>query len=136
MLRPSKSEFIELSRKGNLVPVRIEILPDPETPLTAYQKLTQKNSRNSFILESVEGGEHLGRYSFIGLNPRTVISVTDDLLVIQRGEDRRETKAPADPLRAVEEELMRYKPVIVPGLPGLAAAARELTASARITVKP
>ena len=117
MLFPSKSEFAELSRRGNLVPVRLEILADTETPLTAYQKLTRKNPANSFILESVEGGEHLGRYSFIGFEPRQIISVANDTLLIQEGNQRKQKKAPADPLLAVEEVLADYKPVVMPGLP-------------------
>ncbi len=117
MFFPNKNDFAALARQGNVVPVRLELLADTETPLSAYQKLTRDNAENSFILESVEGGEHLGRYSFIGLKPRMVISVTGDRMTIERGSAREQTKSPADPLRAVEEELSRYKPVTVPGLP-------------------
>ncbi len=114
---PSRSEFLDLARKGNLVPVRLEVLADTETPLTAYQKLTRNSSENSFILESVEGGEHLGRYSFIGLQPKMMISVHDHRLRIERDGTLQEAEAPADPLQAVEKELAHYKPVAVPGLP-------------------
>ena len=128
MLTPTKAEFLQLTEKGNLIPVRQEIFADTETPLTAYQKLTRGtaprgeegsrgNSRNSFILESVEGGEHLGRYSFIGLQPRLVLSVTGKRMTIERERKTRYVKAPADPLQVIEKELECYRPVIVPGLP-------------------
>lgn len=117
MFLPDKKEFATLARQGNVVPVRLEVLADTETPLSVYRKLTRNHSENSFILESVEGGEHLGRYSFIGLQPRMTISVTGDRMTVTRDGASHESPAPADPLRAVEEELARYKPVTVPGLP-------------------
>ena len=101
MFTPSKVEFIELAKQGNLIPVYREILADAETPVSAYQKLHKRGG--SFLLESVEGGEHLGRYSFLGTNPRKVIRV--------------DTADGADPLKAVEEEMAQYKPVALPGLP-------------------
>lgn len=120
MLSLSKAEFRKLAGQGNLVPVWLEILADTETPLTVYQKLTRDCAGNSFILESVEGGEHLGRYSFIGLRPRTVLSVKNGRLRIHRNGQEEETPAPADPLRAVEAELARYRAVPVRGLPRFA----------------
>ena len=100
MFTPSKAEFLKLAEQGNLVPVYREILADTETPVTAYQKLRKRGP--SFLLESVEGGTHIGRYSFLGVNPRAVI---------------RADAGEADPLRLVEAEMAKYKPVTVPGLP-------------------
>ena len=100
-ITPSKEEFLKLAQQGNLIPVYAEILADAETPVSAYQKL-QKNGP-SFLLESVEGGERIGRYSFLGANPRTVIRTAQ-----RHGEDA---------LRAVELEMAKYKPVSLPGLP-------------------
>ncbi|MDD2707702.1 MAG: anthranilate synthase component I [Verrucomicrobiae bacterium] len=117
MLFPGKNEFLKLAEKGNLIPIRREILADTETPLTAYQKLTEDHPSNSFILESVEGGEHLGRYSFIGVNPRLTVSVRDHLLTIGDANRRMEKEAPADPLRVLENYLAGFKAVPVPGLP-------------------
>src|SRR6266446_8841138 len=101
MFTPSKAEFLELAKQGNLIPVYREIIADAETPVSAYQKLLKAGP--SFLLESVEGGERIGRYSFIGTNPSTVIRVA------QRSGD--------DALRAVELEMSKYKPVTLPGLP-------------------
>ncbi|MGD0650554.1 MAG: anthranilate synthase component I [Verrucomicrobiia bacterium] len=101
LFTPSKTEFLKLAERGNLIPVYCEILADAETPVSAYQKLHKVGP--SFLLESVEGGEHLGRYSFLGTDPRESIRV-----------DRRDG---ADPLKRVEQEMAKFKPVPLPGLP-------------------
>ena len=97
---PSRETFLQLSRKGNVVPVYTDMLADLETPVSAYVKL--RGSQPAFLLESVEGGENVSRFSFIGCNPRKIISA-------QAGA--------ADPLKLLEAELAGYKPVDVPGLP-------------------
>ncbi len=117
MILPTKAEFRALARQGNLIPVRREILADTETPLTAYQKLTRQDPRHSFILESVEGGEHLGRYSFIGLRPSVVLSARDGKMRRWTAQDVTETPAPRDALQALEEEIRPLRPVPVAGLP-------------------
>ncbi len=99
-ITPSKTEFVKLAQQGNLIPVYAEVLADAVTPVSAYQKL--KKTGPSFLLESVEGGENIGRYSFLGANPRTVIRVA---------------KSSTDALRQVEAEMAKFKPVTVPGLP-------------------
>src|SRR5882724_7575035 len=101
MFTPSKTEFLELAKHGNLIPVYREIVADVETPVSAYQKMAK--SGGSFLLESVEGGERIGRYSFIGSHPRKVIRV--------------DQAAGGDPLLAVENEMAQFKPVAIPGLP-------------------
>jgi anthranilate synthase component 1 len=117
MLYPDKTEFARLAAKGNLIPVRQEILADTETPLTAYQKLCGGGAEHSFLLESVEGGEHLGRYSFIGFDPHTVISARDKRLTIETNGRKEEKEMPKDPLKVVEQHIAHFKPVTVPGLP-------------------
>src|SRR3954452_15763263 len=74
MYSPSLAEFQQLAKHGNLVPVTCRMLADFETPLSAYQKI--RGQGESFLFESVEGGEHLGRYSFVGCNPRAIIRQT------------------------------------------------------------
>src|SRR5580700_11286850 len=71
MYSPTLDEFLELATQGNLIPVTRRILADLETPLSAYRKI--RGQGESFLFESVEGGEHIGRYSFVGCNPRCVI---------------------------------------------------------------
>src|SRR6187401_145449 len=71
MHSPTLEEFQQLAAKGNLIPVTRRLLADFETPLSAYRKI--RGQDESFLFESVEGGEHLGRYSFVGCNPRAII---------------------------------------------------------------
>ena len=74
MYQPTLEEFLKLAAQGNLIPVTRRILADFETPLSAYRKI--RGPDESFLFESVEGGEHLGRYSFVGCNPRAIIKQT------------------------------------------------------------
>lgn len=124
---PTKDEFCRLAKQGNLIPVTRRLLADQETPLTAYRKI--RGQGESFLFESVEGGEHLGRYSFVGCNPRGMVRQTGDQVewidggevldtfkVVGRGGDPKEGEV-ADGLAVVEKVLANYKPVDVPGLP-------------------
>ena len=99
-IAPAREVFLQLSRQGNVVPVCTDLLADLETPVSAYAKL--RGNGPAFLLESVEGGENVSRYSFIGCNPRKIYRA-------QPGDK--------DPLAALQQELASYKPVSVPGLP-------------------
>jgi anthranilate synthase component 1 len=124
---PSLPEFLKLAAQGNLIPVTRRLLADFETPLSAYWKL--RGQGESFLFESVEGGEHLGRYSFVGCNPRSVIRQQGDRVeVIEGGKVTgqftvRPAAAGGDPtvvrdgLEVVERILAQFRPVEVPGLP-------------------
>src|ERR1700753_4051961 len=84
MYYPSPAEFAGLAKQGNLIPVTRKILADFETPLSAYCKI--RGEGESFLFESVEGGEHIGRYSFVGCSPRAVIKQTAERVeVIENG---------------------------------------------------
>src|SRR5271157_2645402 len=84
MYSPTPDEFLKLAARGNLIPVIRRILADIETPLSAYRKI--RGQGESFLFESVEGGEHLGRYSFVGCNPRAVIRQTGERVeVLENG---------------------------------------------------
>jgi anthranilate synthase component 1 len=74
MFSPTLDEFLKLAPHGNLIPVTCRLLADIETPLSAYRKI--RGAGESFLFESVEGGEHVGRYSFVGCNPRAIIRQT------------------------------------------------------------
>jgi len=101
MYYPELEEVKKLKQQGNLVPVYHEMVADLETPVSAYLKIAQGDY--SFLLESVEGGERLARYSFIGTEPS---------LVIKTGREN-----PVDPLTLIEKEFQHYRPVPVSGLP-------------------
>ncbi len=112
---PSLEQVKTMSRRGNLVPVYREVTADLETPVTAYLKVAR--GPYSFLLESVEGGERIARYSFIGAEPRQVIrtGVTPSAGSGDRFE--RVDLGPVDPLKPIEEALSAYRPVPVDGLP-------------------
>ena len=104
MYHPTLDEVKGLAGQGNLVPIYQEINADLETPVSAYLKVARPPY--SFLLESVEGGEHLARYSFMGTEPYAVIKTG---LGQALGE--------VDPLAPVKKELDAYRMVSVPGVP-------------------
>jgi len=101
MYHPTLQEAKKLKKQGNLVPVYREINADLDTPVSAYLKIARGD--HSFLLESVEGGERLARYSFLGTEPSLIISTGGD--------------NPTDPLKLIEDEFKKYKPVPIEGLP-------------------
>ncbi len=124
MYSPKLDDFLKLAAQGNLIPVTRRLLADIETPLSAYRKI--RGQGESFLFESVEGGEHLGRYSFVGCNPRAIIrqdgarvDVIENGKVIEsyRVQAQSGEGAVKDGLEVVERVMRRFRPVIVPGLP-------------------
>ena len=104
---PAIEQFRALAAEGyNLIPVYREVVADLETPVSAYLKVAGGREGASFLLESVEGGERMARYSFIGAEPYRVL---------RTGEG--EPDGPGDPLVAIEAELARFRPAQLAGLP-------------------
>jgi anthranilate synthase component 1 len=101
MYYPTLEEVKRRQGEGTLIPVYREIVADLETPVSAFLKINRGG--NSFLLESVEGGERLARYSFIGTEPYRTLAT--------RSEDK------TDPLPLIAEELNKYKMVPVADLP-------------------
>ena len=115
MVYPDFETFADMARQGNLIPVYREILGDLETPVSAYKKL--RGAGCSFLLESVEGGEKWGRFSFLGLNPSLMFQVEGGKTVIHR-HGRKETLDPAaDPFEHLRRLMAGFVPVATPGLP-------------------
>ncbi|NVN99307.1 MAG: anthranilate synthase component I [Geobacteraceae bacterium] len=114
MFYPDLQTFTALAAKGNLIPVYREIMADMDTPVTAFKKID--DGAYSFLLESIEGGEKWGRYTFIGASPSVVIRSRGELVQIIRGGEITSFTTP-DPLGAVRKELERFTPVEVDGLP-------------------
>ena len=115
MYYPSKDEFIKLSKKGNLIPVYREILADFETPLSAFTKID--NGEFSYLLESVEGGERIARYSFLGSNPSLVFMSRGGTVTITQGKNKKVFKTKNDPLAEIKSIMEKFNFVRVRGLP-------------------
>lgn len=115
-IRPSLDEVRELARDHSVVPLRHTFIADTETPVSAYLKL--RGNGPSFLLESAEGGQRVGRWSFLGVQPRAVIRLDDGVLTV--GGEARDFE---DPYAAVSEELARYRAAPLADLPPFAGGA-------------
>jgi anthranilate synthase component 1 len=115
---PSQPEFEKLAGKGNLIPVYADLMADFETPVSVYSKLKQEGEA-AFLLESIEGGATLNRYSFIGFQPRKTFEMHLGGEAIIRDRDGHEERLPCpdDPLTIIEKEMARYNPVRLPDMP-------------------
>ena len=119
MTSPTRDQFIEKAKQGNLIPVWREVLADMETPVSAFRKIAGGRP-NSFLLESVEGGERLARYSFLGSDPFMVFRSKGDTATITEGAQVETLTLAAgerDPLHVLQELLGRYTYVPSPELP-------------------
>src|SRR5262245_34094365 len=115
----TETEFKRLAAEGcNRVPLVLETFADLDTPLSIYLKLAAKPY--SYLLESVQGGERFGRYSFIGLPAQTRIVVRGHNVQVLHGETVTHEGDSPDPLEFVREYLRRYRAAPLPGLPRFA----------------
>src|SRR6478752_10152127 len=119
-LEPSLDEARALATEGNVVPVRTRFVDDCETPVSAFLKLRagEEPGAPCFLLESAEQGQ-VGRYSFVGIRPRSTLRWSDGALSEGEGPP---VDAP-DPYGAVAERLARYELAPVEGLPPFAGGA-------------
>ncbi|MEX0971736.1 MAG: anthranilate synthase component I [Solirubrobacterales bacterium] len=119
-IEPSLDEARELAAAGNVVPVRTRFVDDCETPVSAFLKLRAGEPEGApcFLLESAEQGQ-VGRYSFVGIRPRSVLRWSEGTLSETGGEDR----AAPDPYAAVAESLARFELAPVGDLPPFAGGA-------------
>lgn len=119
---PTKSEFEQLAKQGNTIPVCLDLTADCETPLGAYAKIRHEGP--SFLFESIVGGERISRFSFLGANPRKVFRIFEDKTRITHKDGSGETVAtPADPLKLVEAEMAGYQPVEIDDMPPFSGGA-------------
>jgi anthranilate synthase component 1 len=113
---PDKETFLGLAQKGNVIPVYTDLTADVETPVSAYAKL--KSGGPAFLLESIEGGENVSRYSFIGCRPRKIFACGEkETRITTTGESEKTIPTPLDPLSLIEDEMAPYQPVKLPNLP-------------------
>ena len=111
---PSLDEIRDLREQGNLCPIYAEIMADLETPVSAFLKIAR--GPHSFLLESVTGGQHIGRYSFIGSDPYLVLRMHAGIAQATQG-GYKQTMSYTDPLLVLDSYLSAYRPVRLPNLP-------------------
>src|SRR2546421_12081 len=120
MIQPDFREFRRLAKQGNLIPVYDVFSAELLTPVSAYLRIAQ-GARYSFLLESVEGGEKIARYTFAGAHPEEVFRYGNGACVLENRE--RLVWEERDPISFLRERVERFRPVRLPGLPPLIAGA-------------
>jgi len=122
---PSFDEFRRLARRGNVVPVYRAVVADLLSPVAAFLKVAPPGGSAarpySFLLESVEGGERVGRYTFFGVDPFQLITCRGDRIRLARG--GRHVEETGNIFEFLRKTASRYHPVPVPGLPPFSAGA-------------
>ena len=117
---PDRKAFLELARTHTLVPLCRALSADMETPVTAFLRLAA-DEPECFLLESVEGGEKIGRYTFIGIRPyRKIVARGTSIETTERGRTRKST---GDVFQVLKEALSGHTPARLPGLPPFTAGA-------------
>jgi len=121
---PARETVLDLFSQGNSVPIYRTLLADLETPVSVYLKLAQ-TGQPSFLLESVEGGEQVGRYSFLGVNPRGIITITNGQVsqTVNGITTQRPLLNGEDPLHVVKALYAQTQAVQLPNLPRLMGGA-------------
>ena len=118
---PTLDEFIELAKRGNVIPVVAEFIADGETPVAAFKKLDCGGY--SFLFESTEKNDVSGRFSFVGMAPRVVLqSYGRDVRIIEDGNERR-LETSSHPVDQVRKLMAQYQFVSRPELPRFAGGA-------------
>ena len=119
-ISPTRPEFLRLAASHSLVPLYFAVTADLETPVSAFLRLAADEPQ-SFLLESVEGGEKVGRYTFIGVRPyRTMVARGTSIVVTERGKQR---TVQGDIFALLKEQLAGQTPAHLPGLPPFTSGA-------------
>jgi len=118
MVTPDYKNFLGLSRHASLVPVAKTLSADLLTPVGAFLSIAAAQ-RYAFLLESVEGGEKIGRYTFVGAQPRLVLTARGHEMTIRRGQ--RQEHIQGSVMDVLRQNLGRYRAANVPGLPPFTA---------------
>ncbi|MEM7028952.1 MAG: anthranilate synthase component I [Chloroflexota bacterium] len=123
MYKPTLSEVEELANQGNMIPIYRELPADLDTPVSIYLKLRDEGA--SFLLESITGGEHVSRYSFIGVRPRALVTaIGEEVFIDSLGYGKTvPISSEHDPLAFLKAEMADITPVEVPGLPRFSGGA-------------
>jgi anthranilate synthase component I len=123
MVRPDYQEFSRLARESTLVPVVKSVMADLLTPVSAFLAIAN-GEQNAFLLESVERGEQIGRYTFLGARPYMQLNARGDELVIERAQGKKKREAlRGNVFETIKALLQQHRPAVVPGLPPFTAGA-------------
>ncbi len=120
MLRPDYKEFSRLAREFTLVPVVKSVTADLLTPVSAFLAVAA-NEPDAFLLESIERGEQIGRYTFLGARPYLQVRARGKEILLHRGRKREQHRGSV--LKIVKELLRQHRPATLPGLPPFTAGA-------------
>src|ERR1051326_1391424 len=120
MLFPDYNEFSRLARTATLVPVAKTVAADLRTPVSAFLSVAA-DEPNAFLLESVEGGEKIGRYTFLGARPYMILRARGRQITIER--TGKKTHQEGDVFKILDGLLREHTPAAVPGLPPFTAGA-------------
>jgi anthranilate synthase component I len=120
MLRPDYKEFSRLARDSTLVPVVKSVMADLLTPVSAFLAIS-RGERDAFLLESVERGEQIGRYTFLGARPYMNLQTDGPQTIVQEGKKRE--RHDGNVFQLAKQLLTKHKLAAVPGLPPFSAGA-------------
>jgi anthranilate synthase component 1 len=120
MLVPDLKEFSRLAQQATLVPVAKTVAADLRTPVSAFLSIAA-DEPNAFLLESVEGGEKVGRYTFLGARPYMVLRAHGTNVTLERGAENQQLEG--NVFKILDALLHEHKPAFVPGLPPFTAGA-------------
>ncbi len=113
---PDKPDFLKLAQKYNVIPVCTQVLADTETPVSILQKF-HSSDKESFLLESVEGGERWAQFSFLGLSAHGTIKIFSKDVQIQTKNETRNIAHNNDPLDVIRSYSKEFVPADIPELP-------------------
>lgn len=111
-------EFLSLATRGNVIPLVKSVTADLLTPVSAFLRI-ERESQYAFLLESIEGGEKIARYSFLGCDPTEIVRVRDGQISVEHAGGRKEDRQ-GSMLDLLRERMKAYRPVNRPGLPPFA----------------
>jgi anthranilate synthase component 1 len=120
MLQPDFKQFSRLAREATLVPVVKSVSADLLTPVSALLAIADKEP-HAFLLESIERGEQIGRYTFLGARPYMRVRAQNGIVTVERGRKRETLRE--NVFHVVKKLLREHRPATVPGLPPFTAGA-------------
>ena len=120
MIRPDYKEFSRLSRESTLVPVVKSVMADLLTPVSAFLAIS-RGEKHTFLLESVERGEQIGRYTFLGACPYMQLRTRGDEVFVEKG--KKSELRQGNVFQIAKELLQQHRPAVVPGMPPFTAGA-------------